>query len=114
VNSRLGEIAIIGGGCYGTFYAGQLAEARDRGKIEYERVLVVDRDPDCQASRELPPREDRTVVIEEWDPFLDRFPNYKSTNVQCHRSHAGILKRLKNKSQHKDKLVSKTAFCVKF
>jgi hypothetical protein len=73
VNSRLGEIAIIGGGCYGTFYAGQLAEARDRGKIEYERVLVVDRDPDCQASREPPPREDRTVVYEEWDPFLDRF-----------------------------------------
>jgi hypothetical protein len=69
----LGDVAIIGGGCYGTFYAGQLAEARDRGKVEYRRVLVVDRNPGCQAARELPPRPDREVVVEDWDRFLDQF-----------------------------------------
>lgn len=69
----LGDVAIIGGGCYGTFYAGQLAEARERGKVDYRRVLVVDRDPACQAARELPPRADRELVLEEWDAFLDRF-----------------------------------------
>lgn len=69
----LRDVAIIGGGCYGTFYAGQLAEARDRGKVEYRRVLVVDHDPACQAARDLPPRPDRQLVREEWDAFLDRF-----------------------------------------
>lgn len=69
----LRDVAIIGGGCYGTFYAGQLAEARDRGKVAYRRVLVVDRDPACRAASELPARPDREVVTEDWDRFLDRF-----------------------------------------
>lgn len=69
----LRDIAIIGGGCYGTFYAGQLALARDRGKLEYRRILVVDHDPACRAANELPPRPDRELVIEDWDRFLDRF-----------------------------------------
>ena len=30
--SSLGDVAIVGGGCYGTFYAGQLIRAAERGK----------------------------------------------------------------------------------
>lgn len=67
------DVAIIGGGCYGTFYAGQLAEARDRGKVEYRKVLVVDHDPACRAATDLPPRGDRELVVSAWDAFLDRF-----------------------------------------
>lgn len=67
------DVAIIGGGCYGTFYAGQLAEARDRGKVEYRRVILVDRNADCQAARDLAPRPDRELIVEEWDRFLDGF-----------------------------------------
>lgn len=67
------DVAVIGGGCYGTFYAGQLAEAKDRGKAAYRRVLVVDHDPGCRAGRELPIRDDRELVLAEWDDFLDRF-----------------------------------------
>jgi len=73
MNPVFRDVAIIGGGCYGTFYAGQLAEARDRGKIDYRRVLVVDQDPACRAARELPPRADRLVIVDDWDRFLDRF-----------------------------------------
>lgn len=69
----LRDVAVIGGGCYGTFYAGQLAEARDRGRLEYRRVLVVDRDPACRAAGELAPRPDRELVVADWDDFLDRF-----------------------------------------
>jgi len=67
------DVAIIGGGCYGTFYARQLATARDRGTIEYRCVLVVDHDANCQAARELPPRADRQVIVADWDRFLDTF-----------------------------------------
>lgn len=67
------EIAIIGGGCYGTFYARQLERARASGALAYGRVLVVDRDPACQAMRELGETDSRRVVVAEWSTFLDEW-----------------------------------------
>ena len=69
----LRDVAIIGGGCYGTFYARQLATARAKGKLALRRVLVVDRDPACRAARELGPSSDRAIVTEEWNAFLGEF-----------------------------------------
>jgi len=67
------DIVVIGGGCYGSFYAGQLAEARARGKITFRRVVLVDRNPDCQAVRQgrLPPGF--SLAVDDWDSFLDEF-----------------------------------------
>ena len=48
---QLGDVAIVGGGCYGTFYAGQLIRAAERGKTRFRRLLVVDRNPDCRFAR---------------------------------------------------------------
>lgn len=70
--ARMRDVVIIGGGCYGTFYAGQLARARERGKAEFRRVIVVDRNPECRARRELGPAPDREFVVAEWESFLDR------------------------------------------
>ncbi len=69
----LGTVAVIGGGCYGTFYAGQLERARRRGAATYHRVLVVDRDPACRAASELAPDPERELVVAEWGEFFDRF-----------------------------------------
>lgn len=70
---RMRDIVVVGGGCYGTFYATQLAKAKSRGKVEYRTVIVVDRDPDCRARRELPDAADRMFVASEWDAFFDQF-----------------------------------------
>jgi hypothetical protein len=67
------DVVVIGGGCYGTFYATQLRQAKGRGRLQVERVLVVDRNPDCQASRDLPADPDRSVVVSSWADFLDRW-----------------------------------------
>jgi hypothetical protein len=67
------DIVVVGGGCYGTFYATQLAKAKVRGKAEYRTVIVVDRDPDCRARRELAEAPDRSFVTSEWDAFFDHF-----------------------------------------
>ena len=48
---QLRDVAIVGGGCYGTFYAGQLIRARGARQARYRRLLIVDRDP------QLPVRE---------------------------------------------------------
>ena len=62
---------IVGGGCYGTFYASQLAKAKARGKTDYRTVIVVDRNPECQARRELDDAPDRRFVTADWSAFFD-------------------------------------------
>ena len=62
---------MVGGGCYGTFYASQLAKAKVRGKTDYRTVIVVDRNQDCQARRELGEAHDREFVTGEWSTFFD-------------------------------------------
>jgi hypothetical protein len=68
---RFRDIVIVGGGCYGTFYATQLQRALERGKVEFRRLLLVDRDPACRAARELAPHPGRELVIQEWAGFFD-------------------------------------------
>ena len=67
----LRDVVIVGGGCYGTFYAAQLAKARARGRTDYRRVLVVDRDPACRARRELGEEPGRESVTADWGEFFD-------------------------------------------
>jgi hypothetical protein len=68
-----GDVVIIGGGCYGTFYARQLTAARERGKALFDRLLVVDRDPACRFTRELGRAADRELGLSDWDEFFDRY-----------------------------------------
>jgi hypothetical protein len=69
----LRDVMIIGGGCYGTFYASQLLTARTRGGLSFRKILVVDRDPGCRAAGELEPSGDWTLVVREWESFLAEF-----------------------------------------
>src|SRR5438093_9929817 len=70
---ELRDVVIVGGGCYGSFYAGQLARARERGKAAYRRLLVVDRDPGCRFAQEIGSASDTELVTEDWDRFFDRY-----------------------------------------
>ena len=71
---------MVGGGCYGTFYASQLAKAKARGKTDYRAVIVVDRNPDCQASRELGEARDRKFAVSDWTTFFDQFLTVRSSD----------------------------------
>src|SRR5437667_11450985 len=64
------DVAVVGGGCYGTFYAGQLAKAKERGKARFRCVVVVDRDPSCRARVELGETPDRVFVAREGDDYF--------------------------------------------
>lgn len=68
----LRDVAIVGGGCYGTFYVEQLEKARAKGAVRYRRLLVVDRDPACRAAG-LPAAAGRALVVRDWDDFFDDF-----------------------------------------
>jgi hypothetical protein len=67
------DIIIVGGGCYGSFYAGQMERARARGKAAYRRLLIVDRDPACRVSRAHRKDDTWQLVIQEWGSFFDRY-----------------------------------------
>jgi hypothetical protein len=69
----LGDAVVVGGGCYGTFYAGQLLRARERGAVRWRRLLVVDRDPACRFASEIGAGDGTELVVEEWSAFFDRY-----------------------------------------
>ena len=73
VNVAFRDVVIVGGGCYGTFYAGQLLRARERERATFRRLLIVDRDPHCQFARELGARDNAELVVQEWGEFFDRY-----------------------------------------
>jgi hypothetical protein len=65
------DVVVIGGGCYGTFYAGQLETALRRGKIMARSIVMVDRDPRCQLARERAVDPPLHLAVSEWGSYLD-------------------------------------------
>lgn len=67
----LRDVAIVGGGCYGTFYARQLIRAAERGAVRYRRLLIVDHDTACRFVQEVGAAGDRELVQSDWGAFFD-------------------------------------------
>ena len=64
---------VIGGGCYGSHHLKRLEKGRARGAIgPDDRILVVDRNPDCQVLGELAaqPNPLVDVVRSDWLEFM--------------------------------------------
>ncbi len=61
------DVVVLGGGEAGSHHARQLLKARRRGEAS-GRLVVVDRDPGCQAFGAI--GDDFVPVVSEWLPFL--------------------------------------------
>ena len=66
------DVVVVGGGCYGSFYAGQLEKARSRGLASWRRLIIVDLDPNCAAAGNGTPGG-RELVVREWGLFFDEW-----------------------------------------
>ena len=73
---QLSEVVIIGGGCYGSFYLGQLLKAREAGAVAWRQVIVVDHNAVCPVSTMLAP--DVALYVQEWGDFLDGWLDARS------------------------------------
>ncbi|MDR5675290.1 MAG: hypothetical protein QN188_09900 [Armatimonadota bacterium] len=62
------EVVVLGGGCYGCFHARQLLRASERGRLRYQRLVVVDRNPQARARAELTGKAE--VVTADWTAYL--------------------------------------------
>lgn len=49
---RYGDIIVVGGGCYGSYYVRQLQRAAAAGAVTWQRLLVIDRDAECRVAQE--------------------------------------------------------------
>jgi hypothetical protein len=71
---QFARVVIIGGGCYGSWYAQQLTRAIANGAVTAEEIVIVDRHADCLAAQRLvngdfagaPIR----VQVATWDDYL--------------------------------------------
>lgn len=68
---RFRDIVVVGGGCYGSFYATQLCRARERGAVRWRRLLVVDRNAQCAAAADAAGHW--TMVTAEWGAYFDEW-----------------------------------------
>jgi hypothetical protein len=74
----LRDVIIVGGGCYGTFYAGQLLHAAKRGKVSYRTLLIVDHNPQCRFALEIGAQPSCRLITQEWTDFFDGYLGDKS------------------------------------
>jgi hypothetical protein len=76
-----GSIIVVGGGCYGTYYVRQLRRARDAGALSFARIVVVDRDAQCQVARAPCQAPDVVIIQREWEPFFDEYLGAVSQSI---------------------------------
>lgn len=85
---RYGDIVVVGGGCYGAYYVRQLGRAAAAGAMQWERLLVVDRDPVCFVAREpnagVPdhPMPRPRLVAMDWNAFFDGWMPLADTSAR--------------------------------
>jgi hypothetical protein len=66
---RVPGFIVIGGGDVGAGYVRQLLRAAAAGRLETDRIVVVDRDPACAASNQGDPRV--RIDTADWSQWLD-------------------------------------------
>lgn len=71
------HLVVIGGGCYGSWYAQQLTRAIRKGALVAGRIDVVDHDPACRVAARLAEGAydgaPVSLVVSEWDAYLARW-----------------------------------------
>jgi hypothetical protein len=100
---RFGDIIVVGGGCYGSYYVRQLHRAAAAGAVRWQRLLVVDRDEECRVAQEMAapeapttvgphdaPMPPATVVTREWGSFFSEYLGAKAAAASARPSPATV------------------------
>lgn len=98
---RYGDIIVVGGGCYGSYYVRQLHRAAAAGALSWNRLLVIDRELDCRVARELADIEQHDgretalprieLVAREWGSFFAEYLGAKA--IEAERSVGAVAAR---------------------
>jgi hypothetical protein len=86
--TRYGTIVVVGGGCYGSYYVRQLGRASRAGALEWNRLVVVDKDQRCAVALGKDSLEwtgesrEPEIVVAEWREFFNSFLNETSQTAE--------------------------------
>lgn len=78
-----GNFHVVGGGCFGSQYARWLLRARDLGWLQFSRLKIIDRDPQCRWARENEAAAGVELVVSDW---VEYFRDLISTNEVSSKS----------------------------
>ena len=71
---EFGRVVIIGGGCYGSWYAQQLQRAVAAGTLHAREIVVVDRNPGCKVAQQIAEGAYPSLALRlettTWDEYL--------------------------------------------
>lgn len=84
--TRVGTIAVVGGGCYGSYYLRQLGRAWRAGALAWDRVVVVDRDPACAVALARLADDIPDVLVEtaDWTEYFSRYLGAAAEDPAAH------------------------------
>jgi hypothetical protein len=85
---RYGDIVVVGGGCYGSYYVRQLRRARAAGALGWQRLVVVDRDPGCAVALDA---EGVTLVTRDWSRFFGDYLGAAAARPTADIAHDAIV-----------------------
>jgi hypothetical protein len=84
---QFGTIVIVGGGCYGSYYARQLLRAKEAGAASWQHLVVVDREPRCAVATTYR-REDVELSVSDWRSYFADYLSYAASNPDPTRADA--------------------------
>lgn len=61
---------LFGGGCYGRLHADHLMKAREKGKVYFDRICIIDRNPDAPACVRWVSHKDVSIETRDWIVWL--------------------------------------------
>ena len=85
---RFGTIVVVGGGCYGSYYVRQLERARVARRLDWARLLVVDRNPACSLGQAESRPASVTMVSADWTSFFAEYLASAAVDAEAHANDA--------------------------
>ncbi|HVX38013.1 MAG TPA: hypothetical protein VHB25_00475 [Gemmatimonadaceae bacterium] len=82
---RYGAVIVVGGGCYGGYYVRQLRRAAEAGAVTIDRLVVVDRDPECAVASEAGAAPLAVeLVVANWRAFFHEYLADAARHPEAH------------------------------
>jgi len=78
---------VVGGGCFGTQYVRWLLRARSLGWLRFEKIIAIDKDPNCQLNREGLVGKGVTCIQKNWIGYFSTYLTENYLNKEARQDH---------------------------
>lgn len=76
------KYVIAGGGVYGTHYVKKIQTALEKGKMNLDEVIIVDKNPECRAKEEIKNLPNASIWVGSWNDFSEEVWENKQALIE--------------------------------